>query len=197
MTCAKCHFEFCWICSKDWNRHGERSYECNRYKEIDQSNKTRAQSALRRYLFHYERYSNHANSLKLQPILHEKVQTRVLAMQNNCTIGFAESQLFDRALSTLEDCRIVLMHTYIYAFYVKKNNHLEIFEDNQRDLEIAVEKLCSYLEQEDHCMDIMYMKNYIQDLTKYCSQRKQVLIDHVEDGNAMISIWEYNEIDCN
>ena len=41
---------------------------------------------------------------------------------------------------------------------------LEIFEDNQRDLEIAVEKLCSYLEQEDHCMDIMYMKNYIQRL---------------------------------
>ena len=95
-------------------------------------------------------------------------------MQSNCIIGFAESQLFERALSTLEDCRIVLMHTYIFAFYVKKNNHLEIFEDNQRDLEIAVEKLCSYLEQEEYCMDIMYMKNYIQDLTKYCSQRRQV-----------------------
>ena len=41
------------------------------------------------------------------------------------------------------------------------------------------------------------MKNYIQDLTKYCSQRKQVLIDHVEDGNDIMSIWEYNEMDCN
>jgi ariadne-1 len=79
-------------------------------------------------------------------------------------------------------------------FYVKKNNHLEIFENNQRDLEIAVEKLCSHLEHGDHStMDTSYIKQRVQDLTRYCNRRKQVLVDHVEYVIDKGNRWVFNE----
>jgi hypothetical protein len=40
------------------------------------------------------------------------------------------------------------MYTYVFAFYLVKTNQSVIFEDNQRDLESATEKLSEYLERE-------------------------------------------------
>ena len=37
------------------------------------------------------------------------------------------------------------MHTYVFAFYLAKNNEAEIFESNQRDLEMATETLSGYV----------------------------------------------------
>lgn len=197
MTCRKCTHEFCWICSKDWRRHGEAAYECNKYNDKEESKRNQADSVLRRYLFHYERYNNHAQSLKLQINLKSKVKEIMKYMQEKATMGFAESQFFETAIETLESCRTVLMNTYIFAYYVKKNNHLDIFENNQRDLEIAVEKLCAHLEQDDpSTMDITYLKQRVQDLTRYCNRRKEVLILHVEEGFDKGNCWLYNEAGC-
>ena len=197
MTCGKCNFEFCWLCTKDWRRHGEAGYSCNKYNDHEESKKGQAKMLLERYLFHYERYQNHAKSLKLQKKLQLKVMEITQYMQEKASIGFAEAKFFDLALETLKECRYVLMNTYIFAFYIKRNNHLDMFENNQRDLEIAVEKLCSLLEQEDlSAMDIDYIKLRVQDLTRYCNRRKQVLIDHVEEGFEKGNCWVYNEKGC-
>ena len=197
MTCRKCHHEFCWICMKEWRKHGDGAYECNKYSEDEESKKTQAQSALRRYLFHYERYTNHSQSLKLQDNLKDTVKEIMNYMQEKASMSFAETQFMERALQTLGECRRVLMHTYIFAYYIKKNNHLEMFENNQRDLEIAVEKLCAHLEQEDHSsMDTEDIKQRVQDLTRYCDRRKQVLIDHVTEGFENGNFWIYNEAGC-
>ena len=40
------------------------------------------------------------------------------------------------------------MYTYVFAFYLVKTNQSVIFEDNQRDLESATEKLSEYLERD-------------------------------------------------
>ena len=208
MTCCKCGHEFCWICSKKWSRHGEDGYDCNKYNENEESKKNQAKSALQRYLFHYERYNNHALSLKLQDKLRKNVNRIVNYMTEMASLGFAESKLFEKAITTLNECRKVLMYTYIFAFYVKKNNHLEIFENNQRDLEIMVEKLCAHLEHEDYgcdsdidsdtirTIDTAYIKLRVQDLTRYCDRRKQVLIDHVNEGTNNGTYWVFNEAGC-
>ena len=197
MTCRKCGHEFCWICMKNWSAHGDRGYECNKYKEDEDSKKNEAKSSLLRYLFHYERFMAHVQSLKLQDNLKEKVKEIIKYMQEKGSMGYSETRFLKHALQTLEECRNVLMNTYIFAFYIKKNNHLEMFENNQRDLEVAVEKLCSLLEQENHeDMDMKYVKEKVQNLTSYCDRRKQVLIDHVEEGFEKGSCWIYNEADC-
>lgn len=50
----------------------------------------------------------------------------------------------------------------MFAFYVNKNNQTDIFEDNQRDLELATEKLSAYLEQElDLDDDVFEMKRKV------------------------------------
>lgn len=53
-----------------------------------------------------------------------------------------------QAVDILCQCRQTLMYTYVFAFYLGKTNQSVIFEDNQRDLENATEKLSEYLERE-------------------------------------------------
>lgn len=58
------------------------------------------------------------------------------------------------------------MYTYAFAFYLCKNNHTLIFEDNQRDLEMATETLSEYLERDITSSTINDMKIFVQDKTK-------------------------------
>lgn len=58
------------------------------------------------------------------------------------------------------------MYTYAFAFYLSKNNHTLIFEDNQRDLEMATETLSEYLERDITSSTISDMKIFVQDKTK-------------------------------
>lgn len=58
------------------------------------------------------------------------------------------------------------MYTYAFAFYLHKNNHTLIFEDNQRDLEMATETLSEYLERDITSSAIGDMKIFVQDKTK-------------------------------
>lgn len=58
------------------------------------------------------------------------------------------------------------MFTYAFAFYLQKSNHTLIFEDNQRDLEMATETLSEYLERDITSSTINDMKIYVQDKTK-------------------------------
>lgn len=52
------------------------------------------------------------------------------------------------AVDVLCKAREILKNTYIFAYFVTQNNQSMMFEDNQRDLELATEQLSEYLEQE-------------------------------------------------
>lgn len=56
-------------------------------------------------------------------------------------MSWIEVQFLKKALGTLGECREALKYTYAFAFYLVKNNECEIFESNQRDLEMATEAL--------------------------------------------------------
>lgn len=58
------------------------------------------------------------------------------------------------------------MYTYAFAFYLRKNNHTLIFEDNQSDLEMATELLSEYLERDITKDSIANIKVFVQDKTK-------------------------------
>lgn len=55
------------------------------------------------------------------------------------------------------------MYTYVFAYYLKKNNQLLIFEDNQKDLESATETLSEYLERDITSENLADIKQKVQD----------------------------------
>lgn len=82
------------------------------------------------------------------------------------------------------------MFTYVFAFYLKKNNQSIIFEDNQKDLENATEQLSEYLERDITCDMLNDIKQKVQDKYRYCESRRNVLLDHVHEGYEK-DLWEY------
>ncbi len=89
-----------------------------------------------------------------------------------------------------------------------------IFEDNQKDLETATEKLSEYLERDitsENLVDIkqkvqdkyrwviwaLFMRNLanlligkFQSHFRYCEKRRKVLLDHVHEGYEK-DWWDY------
>lgn len=76
-------------------------------------------------------------------------------------------QFLKKAVDILCQCRQTLMYTYVFAFYLRKNNQSVIFEDNQRDLERATEILSEYLERDITSENLADIKQKVQDKYRY------------------------------
>jgi len=107
-------------------------------------------------------------------------------------MSWIEVQFLLKAVDVLCQCRNTLKYTYVFAFYLKRNNHSIIFEDNQRDLEMATEVLSEYLERDINSEDAQEIKQKVQDKYRYCEQRRQVLLDHVLEGYDK-DFWDYHD----
>ncbi|KAL5003908.1 hypothetical protein ScPMuIL_017364 [Solemya velum] len=197
MVCKNqnCKADFCWVCLGPWEPHGSSWYNCNRYDE-DEAKKARdsqekSRHALARYLFYCNRYMNHMQSLKFEHKLYASVKLKMEEMQQH-NMSWIEVQFLRKAVDVLCQCRQTLMYTYVFAFYLKKNNQSIIFEDNQKDLEIATEQLSEYLERDITSEMLQDIKQKVQDKYRYCESRRKVLLDHVHEGYER-DLWEYHE----
>ena len=68
------------------------------------------------------------------------VKDKMEEMQQH-NMSWIEVQFLKKSLDILCECRRTLMYTYVFAYYLKKNNQSAIFEENQKDLESATEQL--------------------------------------------------------
>ncbi|KAI2653524.1 E3 ubiquitin-protein ligase arih1 [Labeo rohita] len=130
MVCRNqnCKAEFCWVCLGPWEPHGSAWYNCNRYNEDDakaardaQEASHRSRAALQRYLFYCNRYMNHMQSLRFEHKLYAQVKQKMEEMQQH-NMSWIEVQFLKKAVDVLCQCRSTLMFTYVFAFYLKKNN---------------------------------------------------------------------------
>ena len=87
------------------------------------------------------------------------------------------------------------MYTYVFAYYLRKNNQSEIFEENQKDLEMATETLSEYLERDISAANLVDIKQKVQDKSRYCDNRRKVLLAHVHEGYEK-ECWLYTDSDC-
>lgn len=78
-------------------------------------------------------------------------------------MSWIEVQFLHKAVDILCQCRQTLMYTYVFAYYLKKNNQSQLFEDNQKDLESATEQLSEYLERDITSENLMDIKQKVQD----------------------------------
>ncbi|KZT62032.1 hypothetical protein CALCODRAFT_490584 [Calocera cornea HHB12733] len=194
MTCKKCKHEFCWVCMGPWTEHGTAWYNCNRFDEKagvdarDAQSKSRA--SLERYLHYYNRYANHEQSARLDRELYAKTEKKMEEMQIASELTWIEVQFAKRAVDELVRCRTTLKWTYAMAFYLEKNNETIMFEDNQRDLERAVEELSELLESPIEPATISELRSKMTNLTVYVQKRNEIMLnDTAEKYQGGAWIW--------
>ncbi|ESN94505.1 hypothetical protein HELRODRAFT_69165 [Helobdella robusta] len=145
MQCSKCKHNFCWMCLGDWKAHGSEYYECSRYRENpnigNESAHAQAREALKKYLFYFERWENHAQSLKLEEQTLSKIKDRIEEKVMNSSGTWIDWQYLMRATNLLKKCRYTLQYTYPYAYYLEKGPRKQLFEYQQAQLEAEVENL--------------------------------------------------------
>ncbi|KAI9735861.1 MAG: hypothetical protein M1834_001326 [Cirrosporium novae-zelandiae] len=181
MTCRKCKHEFCWMCMGIWSEHGTSWYNCNRYEEKSGAEardaQARSRQSLERYLHYYNRYANHEHSAKLDKDIYLKTERKMTGLQSASGMSWIEVQFLSSASQALQQCRQTLKWTYAFAYYLKKsdkNSLTEVFEDNQKDLELAVEDLSEMFEKP--VAELSGLKVSILDKTAYCNKRRVIVL---------------------
>ena len=145
MHCNKCKLDFCWVCMRAWKEH-EGNYNCNKFKE-ERQGKQNAKQALKKYLFHFERYENHGKSLKLEEITVAMIMAHIQEKVDSSEGTWIDWQYLLTATEQLRKCRYTLMYTYPHVYYLKKGPQKELFELAQSELEREVEELSFKVER--------------------------------------------------
>ncbi|KAK9448575.1 uncharacterized protein V1518DRAFT_374266 [Limtongia smithiae] len=192
MTCRKCKHEFCWICIGQWAEHGTSWYNCSRYDEKSgveaRTNQAKSRASLDRYLHYYNRYANHEQSARLDKELYLRTEKKMTQLQSTSGMSWIEVQYLAQASAVLQECRRTLKFTYAFAFYLARNNETHIFEDNQKDLEMAVEHLSELFELPTQ--ELATRKVEVMDRTAYCNKRRQLLLTDTAKG-LQEGRWKY------
>jgi ariadne-1 len=195
MTCRKCKHEFCWMCMGLWSEHGTSWYNCNRFEEKSGSEARDAQAksrvSLERYLHYYNRYANHEQSAKLDKDIYQKTEKKMIQLQTASGMSWIEVQYLNSASQALQTCRQTLKWTYAFAFYLARNNLTAMFEDNQKDLEMAVEALSEMFEKPVTELADPKLKVEIMDKTSYCNKRRVILLADTAD-NLANGVWSWS-----
>ncbi|EIN11480.1 hypothetical protein PUNSTDRAFT_83105 [Punctularia strigosozonata HHB-11173 SS5] len=195
MTCKKCKHEFCWVCMGPWSEHGTSWYSCNRFDEKagvdarDAQSKSRA--SLERYLHYYNRWANHEQSAKLQLELYAKTEKKMEEMQISSALTWIEVQFMKKAVDEVFKCRMTLKWTYAMAYYLSPGNAKELFEDNQSDLEQAVEELSGLLEAPFEAADVAALRQKVTDKTVYVQKRNEIMLEDTAVG-FQEGRWRFN-----
>jgi ariadne-1 len=189
------------IRDKHTTEHGNGFYNCNRFDEKssitarDAQEKSRAQ--LNRYLHYFNRYANHDQSAKLANQFYYRTEKKMEEMQLTTEFSWIEVQFMKKALQVVLDCRHTLTWTYALAYYLQPGNLTALFEDNQRDLEVAVEALNELIERPipeaddpEQKQKMTDLKKQVVDKTEYCSRRREVLLEDTCRG-LQEGRWEF------
>lgn len=84
-----------------------------------------------------------------------------------------------------------LADTFFVPLFTEKSNQKELFEDNQRDLEKAVEALSELLERPIEPETVASLRQQITDKTVYVLKRNEVMLEDTANG-FLESRWNWN-----
>ena len=176
-----------------WSEHGTSWYNCNRYEEKSgteaRDSQAKSRQSLERYLHYYNRYAKHEQSAKLDKDIFHKTEKKMTLLQSSSNMSWIEVQFLETASKALQQCRQTLKWTYAFAYYLARNNQTEIFEDNQKDLEMAVESLSEMFEKP--VAELAGLKVDILDKTAYCNKRRVILLSDTAE-NLKNGKWEFH-----
>ena len=111
-------------------------------------------------------------------------------MQRASELSWIEVQFLKEAVDVLTSSRTTLRWTYAFAFYLASSNQTTLFEDNQRDLEMAVETLSELVEKPMGRSNIAELRAQVLDKAVYVRGRRDVLLEDAAKGLAD-GRWEF------
>ncbi|ODQ67975.1 IBR domain-containing protein [Nadsonia fulvescens var. elongata DSM 6958] len=192
MKCKTCRHEFCWICMGDWIKHGQAYYNCSRYDDKDSKESREAISdsrhSLERYLHYFNRYANHEQSARLDKKTYIMVVKKSKVLQESIGMSWIQAQFLSQSFKILHQARKTLKWSYAFAYYLEKSHVTTIFEDNQSDLEFAVEQLSELFEMD--ASEIADRKVQLLDKCSYVGKRRIKLIEEAAKGLSAEE-WKY------
>ncbi|XP_058069160.1 probable E3 ubiquitin-protein ligase ARI2 isoform X2 [Magnolia sinica] len=154
VTCI-CKQVFCWLCGGASGRE----HFCGRDKQVTSVKAARAQRDLHRYMHYYNRYKAHTDSLKLESKLKATIQDRIYFSESKES-GLRDHSWAMKGLHRLFRSRRILSYSYPFAFYMFGEDHFtdemtreelelkqNLFENQQEQLEVNVERLSMSIEQ--------------------------------------------------
>uniref|UniRef100_A0A8C5C102 RBR-type E3 ubiquitin transferase n=1 Tax=Gadus morhua TaxID=8049 RepID=A0A8C5C102_GADMO len=160
MQCAKCKYDFCWICLEEWKKHSSSTggyYRCTRYEVIQQleeqskemtgeaEKKHKSFQELDRFMHYYTRLRNHEHSYKLEQKLLKTAKEKMEQLSRAFISREGtppDTRFIEDGVSELLKTRRVLKVSYPYGFFLTPGStQKEIFELMQTDLEMVVEDL--------------------------------------------------------
>ncbi|XP_051527349.1 ankyrin repeat and IBR domain-containing protein 1-like isoform X4 [Myxocyprinus asiaticus] len=160
MQCAKCKYDFCWICLEEWKKHSSSTggyYRCTRYEIIQQveeqskdmtveaEKKHKSFQELNCFMHYYTRYKNHEHSYQLEERLLKTAKEKMEQL-SKAFIGREgsppDTTFIEDGVHELLKTRRILKCSYPYSFFLEpKSTKKEIFELMQTDLEMVTEDL--------------------------------------------------------
>ncbi|XP_056154424.1 ankyrin repeat and IBR domain-containing protein 1-like isoform X2 [Lampris incognitus] len=199
MQCAKCKYDFCWICLEEWKKHSSSTggyYRCTRYEVIQQleeqskemtveaEKKHKSFQELDRFMHYYTRFKNHEHSYKLEQKLLKTAKEKMEQL-SRAFIGREgtppDTRFIEDGVCELLKTRRVLKCSYPYGFFLQQGStQKEIFELMQTDLEMVVEDLAQKVNRpylRTPCHKIMSAARLVQ-------QKRQEFLASVARGVA-------------
>ncbi|KAF4386572.1 hypothetical protein F8388_006527 [Cannabis sativa] len=158
-----CGQPFCWLCGEATGRTHTYAFieghSCGRFKEETKEKNERAKKDLFRHIHYHNRYKAHMDSLKLEMKLQTSLEGKILALEERDSTN-REFDWLTKGLFRLSRSRKILAYSYAFAFYMfgeenfnrnlsaeEKLIKLNLFENQQQQLEANVEVLSSFLEE--------------------------------------------------
>uniref|UniRef100_A0A3P8XEI3 Ankyrin repeat and IBR domain-containing protein 1 n=1 Tax=Esox lucius TaxID=8010 RepID=A0A3P8XEI3_ESOLU len=159
MQCAKCKYDFCWICLEEWKKHSSSTggyYRCTRYEVINQveeqtkdmtveaEKRHESFQELDRFMHYYTRFKNHEHSYQLEQRLLKTAKEKMEQLSRALRGGMSppDTTFIEDAVLELLKTRRILKCSYPYGFFLEpKSTKKEIFELMQTDLEMVTEDL--------------------------------------------------------
>lgn len=144
----------------DWKDHGSSTggyYKCNKYEEMKstkgkistvEEKREKAKHELKKYMFFFERYSNHNKAGEHAKEMAPKIENIIEKLNEEKCYPIAELGFLREALSEVVRCRKVLKWTYAFGFYLEDEKEKALFENAQELLEKNADRLHEYLEQD-------------------------------------------------
>jgi ariadne-1 len=146
-------------------------------KTAEEEAEEKAKMELDRYLFYFQRYTNHHRAGAFASLQRAVTQQRMAEITAE-GLTWSEVDFLEQGTEVLIACRLVLQHTYVLAYYLPDGPEKSLFEHLQEMLEGSTEELSELLEQPIESMDRKQVVNYTRVTAKFLSQ----LLEGVDEG---------------
>ncbi|KAF4402113.1 hypothetical protein G4B88_017625 [Cannabis sativa] len=213
-----CGKSFCWHCGDPLNKE----HKCGRYVEKSEKKEEFGlitQNYLLRYTHYLNRYKAHLDSLKLESKLKKTGEEKILCLIESDAIVTNYSWV-SNGIDRLFRSRRILSYSYAFAYYMfgdepfencitnkeERKRKQNLFEDQQQQLELNVEKLSSMIEdpfeyfpQDEISLRKAHIINLTRVVDKLCKELYECIendfMDSSECANSNIALYKSNGVE--